>query len=156
LCLDIALLKTYSVLGTLYSMYMNNVIFIQFHNKKNFPPGQWLKEPDICQWYHYNLPCLAIRDMSLGVWKAFVGLEQGHLFYRRPLGGILKMDGAMDVFFSVYGGISFAGSLPYKYREFDKGYWWIGSETAHGGDLMPLLTLDDSNPDMGKQLCGQP
>lgn len=133
---------------------MNNVIFIEFYNKQNFPPGKWRYEPDLCYWHH-GLPCLAIRDMAMGIWKGFVAIDEKHSFYGKPIDELLKQPEAMDIFFAVYGGMSGAGRLPNKYKEFAKNYWWIGIETSHGGDLMPLLKLDNSNPNMAKMISNQ-
>lgn len=134
---------------------MNNIIFLEFFNKKDFPPGKWLSEPDLCRWHHAGLACLAIRDMSLGVWNGFVGVDASHSFNGHSLDTILKSKEAFDIFFSVYGGISTAGKLPAKYKELSKNLWWLGIETSHGGDLMPLLKMEINNPDMAKMLSGQ-
>lgn len=131
---------------------MNNVVFIDFYNKKNFPPGKWLHEPDFCSWFNSGLSCLAIRDMSLGVWNGFVGVNSEHPFFTKPLEEMLKDPQVITAFLGVYGGICHAGALPTRYQQETKGLWWIGIETSHGGDLMPLLKND---PDMDKMLSGQ-
>lgn len=133
---------------------MNNVIVIEFYNKKNFPPGEWTKEPDLCYWQG-KLPCLALRDMSMGIWKGFVGIDSTHPFYGVIIEDLLKKDDITEIFFEVHGGITMAGRLPAKYKEFAKDYWWIGLEASHGADFMPLLQLDMSNPDMAKMLSNQ-
>jgi hypothetical protein len=134
---------------------MSNVIFLEFFNKKSFPPGKWLSEPDLCHWNRYGMDCLAIRDMSLGVWKGFVGVNQKHSFYSKKIEEVLKMEETMEIFFSVYGGITSAGRLPPKYKDYAHNLWWIGIETSHGADFMPLLKLDMENPDMAKMLSHQ-
>ncbi len=131
---------------------MNNVVFLEFYNKSNFPPGKWLHEPDFCEWHRSGFTCLAIRDMSLGVWKGFIGLKSNHRFFNKSLEKILRDPLVVDAFLGVYGGISTAGGLPARYKDISKGIWWLGIETSHGGDLMPLLKND---PDMDKMLSGQ-
>lgn len=133
---------------------MNNLIFIEFYSKQGFPPGKWLSEPDLCSWEH-QLPCLAIRDMSMGCWKGFVGVDKSHPLYSKSIEDMLNEPVMRDIFISVYGGMSGAGRLPPKYKEFAKDYWWIGIETSHGGDLMPLLKLDNSDPNMAKLISTQ-
>lgn len=133
---------------------MNNVIFIEFYNKQNFPPGKWLSEPDLCFWDNV-LPCLAIRDMAMGIWKGFVAVDEQHPFYNKPVSELIKTLEGLEVCTSVYGGVSGAGRLPPKYKEFAKNYWWIGLETSHGGDLMPLLKWDNSDPNMAKMISTQ-
>lgn len=133
---------------------MGNVIFLEFYDKKSFPPGKWQSEPDFCYW-EYKLPCLAIRDMSMGIWKGFVGVDDKHPFYGKSIDELLKIPEAVDIFFAVHGGLSGAGRLPAKFKEYAKGYWWIGIEASHGGDLMPLFRMEDMDPDMAKLLSNQ-
>ena len=135
-------------------LFVNNVIIIEFYNKKNFPPGRWNNEPDLCFWEN-KLPCLAVRDMSMGIWKGFVGISEEHPFYNLSVEELIKLNEAMDMFFGIHGGITMAGRLPPKYKEYAKNYWWLGCETSHGNDLMPLLKLDLSDPDMARMLSNQ-
>lgn len=123
---------------------LSNVIFIEWLNKKNFPQGIWLKEPDLCYWEYNKLSCLIIRDMTLGVWKGFVGVDQDHLFYNKPLNDILDIHEAMEIFFLVHGGICSAGHLIQKYKSYNRNLWWFGIETSHGSDVIPLLELENS------------
>lgn len=133
---------------------MNNLIFIEFYNKQNFPPGKWMSEPDFVSWEH-KLPCLAIRDMSMGIWKGFVAVDVKHPYYGKSVEDLLKLPEGLDIFTAVYGGMSGAGRLPTKYKEFAKNYWWIGVEASHGADLMPLLKLDEGDPNMAKMTSNQ-
>lgn len=120
-----------------------------------FPPGKWLNEPDLCFWYYMDLPCLAVRDMSMGIWKGFVGLEEKHSLYDKTMEYIVALPQALDLFRSVYGGLSGAGKLSPKYQSYAKSCWWIGIETSQGGDLMPLLKLDQSDPVLAKLVSNQ-
>jgi hypothetical protein len=133
---------------------MSKVIFLEFYDKENFPPGKWLREPDFCYW-EKKLPCIAVRDMGMGIWKGFVGVDDKHPFYGKGVDELLKISEAVEVFFSVYGGLSGAGRLPAKFKEYAKNYWWIGIETSHGGDLMPLFKLEANDPDMARMLSNQ-
>lgn len=92
--------------------------------------------------------------MSLGVWKGFVGLQSNHVFFGKSVEDMLKLPQMQDAFLAVYGGICSAGHLPDKYEEDAKKLWWVGIETSHGGDLFPLLKMDNS-PDMDILLSGQ-
>lgn len=134
---------------------MKNVIYIRFLNKKNFPPGKWKKEPDLCQWYHLGYNCLAIRDMSLGIWKSFVGVDETHPLYSKSLDDVLKVPPMMEAYIDVYGGICNIGKLPTKYKEEASTLWWLGLETSHGGDFMPLLKLDHISDDVTQSLTEQ-
>jgi hypothetical protein len=134
---------------------VSNIITIEFFNKKHFPPGVWLKEPDLCSWQYANLSCLAVRDMSMGIWKGFVGLDQDHPLYDKNINYIVALPQALELFGSVHGGLSGVGKLSVKYKSYAKNYWWIGIETSQGDDLMPLLKLDQSDTDMTKLLSIQ-
>lgn len=125
---------------------MNNVIFLRFLNKSDFPPGPWMQEPDVCYWYHSDLNCLALRDMSLGNWKSFVGVNESHLLYSKNLDEILRYPVMMDAYIDVHGGITSAGKLPNKYKEEASFLWWFGIDTSHGSDTIPLLKRDDTLP----------
>lgn len=131
---------------------MNNVIFLKFYNKGKFPPGKWTSEPDYCRWIRNDLVCVALRDMSLGIWKGFVGLDSSHPCFGKSVDDILKAPLMLDAFLSIYGGICTAGHLPSRYEEDAKKLWWVGCETSHGGDLYPLLK---TTPDMDIMLSGQ-
>lgn len=133
---------------------MNNVIFLKFYKKQKFPPGRWLSEPDYCKWYRGDLVCVALRDMTLGIWKGFVGVDKSHPFFGQSVEEILKTPPMLDAFVAVYGGICTAGHLPDKYEEDAKKLWWIGVETSHGGDLFPLLKIEPGS-DMDIMLSGQ-
>ena len=78
----------------------------------------------------------------MGIWKGFVGIDEDHPFWNKHIDELLKLPEAIDIFLSVYGGLSAAGRLPAKYKELAKNLWWISIETTHGGDLMPLLKLE--------------
>lgn len=91
----------------------------------------------------------------MGIWKGFVGIDDQHPFYNKKVDELLHLPQGMDIFLAVYGGVSGAGRLPAKYKEFAKNYWWIGLETSHGGDFMPLLKLEDSDPNMAKMISNQ-
>lgn len=133
---------------------MNNVIFIEFFNKSHFPAGVWCKEPDLCCWEN-KFVCLAIRDMGMGVWRGFVGVDGYHPFYGKSINQIIKLPEASDIFFAVYGGLSGAGKLPLRYKEYSQNLWWIGIETSHGGDLMPFLKLEGTPEEVSKMTSGQ-
>ena len=131
---------------------MNNVIFLKFYSKSRFPPGKWNSEPDYCRWIRNGLVCVALRDMSLGIWKGFVGLDKSHPCFGQSVEDVLKAPSMLDAFLSIYGGICTAGYLPSRYEEDAKKLWWLGCETSHGGDLYPLLK---TTPDMDIMLSGQ-
>lgn len=72
----------------------------------------------------------AIAKNWLGVWNGYVGLPPEHPFFgltEETLGGEV----------SVHGGITWTENhLPGVEPD---GLWWIGFDTAHVGDLMPMF-----------------
>lgn len=136
---------------SIFELKMNNVVFIDFYKKNNFPKGAWLKEPDLCFWEN-SLPCLALRDMELGTWKGFVGVDETHPLFNKNINELMQN---LKLYASVYGGLTEAGKVLVKNKVFLKNYWWIGFETTHGGDLIPLLKLDESNADLMKLIGNQ-
>lgn len=134
---------------------MSNIITIEFFSKKDFPVGKWLKEPDLCFWHYHGFPCLTVRDMSMGIWKGFVGIDNSHSLYEKTMDYIMDIPQALELFRCAYGGLSGAGKLSPKYQNYAKNCWWIGIETSQGSDLMPLLKLDQSDSDMTKLISNQ-
>lgn len=114
---------------------MDNIIHIEFYNKKNFPPGEWHQEPDVSRWIAHGMQCIAIRDMTLGTWQGYVGVSDTHLFHEQYLQDILGMKEALDIFLHIHGGICHCG---YLFTGDDLDTWWIGMDAAQKGDLMPL------------------
>jgi hypothetical protein len=121
---------------------MNNIIYLEFNDKSHFPPGKWLQEPDFCKWTSFGLACVAFRDMSWGIWRGWAGIPENHILYKKTMDKILDYEQSVDLFYSVHGGISVTGSLPYKYHKHNNNLWWIGIETCHGTDLMPLVNVN--------------
>ncbi len=128
---------------------MINIISLEFFDKKKFPPGKWLSEPDLCHWDYKSVSCLVLRDMALGTWKGYVGVNKQHPFFRKTLIDFSKIDDA-GMNSAVYGGICTAGKIPVKYKKYGSNLWWFGIETSYGADYMPLLKLDTANADMVK------
>lgn len=144
--------KPYLLTRCVILFEVNNVIYLKFYNKNKFPPGRWQSEPDYCKWFQHGLICVALRDMSLGIWKGFVGLDKSHPCFAKSVDELIQAPNMLDAFFDIYGGISSAGYLPDRYEEDAKKFWWLGCETSHGGDLYPLLKAD---PAMDNLLSGQ-
>lgn len=122
----------------------NNVVYIEFLNKKNFPPGDWMREPDHCEWDSYGLHCLALRDMKLGIWRGFVSIPKEHKEFGKNLTELISEEWGMNL--EVHGGVCVAGKLPLRYKELNKDSWWIGFECTQGEDLFPLTKYDLNDP----------
>lgn len=117
-----------------------NVVFIEFYDKSLFPKGIWRSEPDLCKWEAHSLVCLAIRDMTLGMWRGFVKLTNDHPAFNKSFKELLNSNMIDHV--KVHGGLATIGKLPKKYKEYNLDAWWIGFECTQGEDYLPLLKTD--------------
>jgi hypothetical protein len=108
-----------------------------------WPTGPWDGEPDKVQWPDEatGLPCLAVRHKRLGHWCGYVGVAEGHPWYR-----VDYDDTGVDV--DVHGGLTFAEMcLPDADESRDICHvpaagepdhvWWLGFDCAHGRDWSP-------------------
>lgn len=127
---------------------MSNIIFLEYLDKKNFPPGEWCREPDLSYWDRYDMSCLTLRDMSLGIWRGFVGVEEQHPFYKKSINKILQTKEASEILFQVHGGVCSSGRLPVKYKKYASDLWWVGITTSHDEDYMPLVKLEFEDHEM--------
>lgn len=121
-----------------------NIIFIEFYSKKNFPVGVWNKEPDFCQWQAYGSHCIVIRDMKLGSLRGFVACIETHKAYKKSFDELSQFEWYRNL--EVHGMATFVGKLPPKYNWLNKDNWWIGFECNHGEDYLPLTKLDRTDP----------
>jgi hypothetical protein len=132
----------------------SNIIFIEFYNKKNFPPGDWVTEPDFCKWKSYGFVCVAIRDMRLGMWRSFIRISPDHKAYKKNYAEMIEAGWGLDIDF--YGNIPpITGKLPAKFSSLNKNYWWVGMEFTGAEDLLPLVKVDLSDPVLNSIVSGQ-
>lgn len=87
--------------------------------KDQWPAGPWHNEPDE-QRFELNFFRCRLERGPVGSWCGYVGVPEGHPWYET------------EPEVRVHGGIS------YSARE-DDGLWWVGFDTAHAGDLMPVV-----------------
>lgn len=88
-------------------------------------PGPWDNEPDEVRWKYKGMLCYIMRGDKAhlnGNLTGYVQLQKDH-----PLVGNPNEDLGM---FMVHGGVTFCGTI----RK-DKS-WWVGFDTAHGGDML--------------------
>lgn len=125
-----------------------------FIDKSAWTDGVWQNEPDKVQWVDVatGLPCLAVRQSSGGHWCGYVGVAEGHPFYRVdysscPDGHAECYDHAPDAVLDAHGGITYSAlcdetSQPHGICHIPapgqpEHVWWFGWDSAHAGDLSP-------------------
>jgi hypothetical protein len=127
-------------------------------DKSSWGNGPWQTEPDKAQWQdeETGLPCLAVRNESLGHWCGYVGVH---------LESKLAQTNRED--YEVHGGVTFQGKCqePEADPDFDgsKGIchraldgrpvMWFGFDCAHSGDYSPGLEafwIDRGVPSLSK------
>lgn len=121
----------------------------------NWPEGEWDDEKDVYAFLdeETGLPCMIIRS-QFGALNGYVAIPEGH-----PLHGETSVDG------QVHGGVTWTSEslyIPYlpkaaieyceeharipkddSYQRLEvgiKGFWWLGFDCGHYGDLQPGLT----------------
>lgn len=111
-------------------------------DKTGWGPGPWQDEPDKAQWTDEatGLPCLIKRN-RFGALCGYVGIPEGHPWYRTGYGDIDLPDG-------VHGGLTFADHCQEDGDEAETichipapgepdNVWWAGFDCAHYTDLSP-------------------
>lgn len=101
--------------------------------RAGWPHGPWDKEPDRKEWRDTRatpvLPCLIVRQESMGHLCGYVGVPPGHPWYG-------KMPSA-----SVHGGVTYGekcqGNICHVAQPGESEPWWVGFDCAHGGDTSP-------------------
>lgn len=107
-----------------------------------WPPGPWQNEPDRVQWRDRGsgLDCLALRQHG-GFWCGYVAMPPGHPWHGADFD---------DVKVVVHGGLTFAAPCMTEGDHRERvchlvlpgdpdDVWWLGFDSAHGGDLMPFM-----------------
>jgi hypothetical protein len=114
----------------------------RFVDKRGWVRGPWDCEPDKVQWQdaETGLPCIAVRNSSLGNWCGYVGVEEGHPYYGNSDEDTLELE--------CHGGVTFTGFCD---GDEEKGIchtpaagepdrvFWIGFDCAHCYDFSPGL-----------------
>ena len=104
------------------------------YDKSRWGVGEWNNEPDRDQWVHAGFACLIVRNGS-GSWCGYVGVPSDHPDYGKDYD---------EVDAEVHGGLTYASAcagnichVPAAGMPDD--VWWLGFDTAHGGDVVPFV-----------------
>jgi hypothetical protein len=115
-----------------------------------FGDGVWMDEPDEAEWIHEEsgFPCLALRNQSHGNWCGYFGVPKGHPWHSTEGDDVQTNWGITFSGLYVSPGIvsSYkrrpedpANLLAVKPEEAFVGYWFLGFDCAHAGDLIPAI-----------------
>jgi len=88
--------------------------------------NEWEQEPDRVEFEHCGFKCLIVRQPESKHLCGYVGLPRWHPYYGRDYD---------DIDVDVHGGLTF--SREGIGETWDKGFWYLGFDCAHGGDLIP-------------------
>ncbi|MCY4318339.1 MAG: hypothetical protein OXE76_03945 [Alphaproteobacteria bacterium] len=114
-------------------------------DKSTWGEGPWMNEPDKIQWTDEatGLPCLILRADHPGTLCGYVGVAEGHPYFRVDDDSDVLIDGI-----DVHGGLTFSGFCQASNDE-AKGVchapgsgepdrvWWLGFDCAHYLDKGP-------------------
>jgi hypothetical protein len=91
----------------------------------------WEYEPDLYEWTHRGIECVARRNMQTGAWCGYVDVPREVWESFR----ILSVNGTdtLDDLINVHGGVT------YSENSLDKDAFRIGFDCTHAGDKMPKM-----------------
>lgn len=105
------------------------------YDKSKWRRGPWDNEPDRVDFIHAGFSCFMLRN-DMGHWCGYVGVPSSHPAYMKSYD---------DVDVRVHGGLTYADKcndvichVPEPGMPDD--VWWLGFDTAHSGDLSPMMT----------------
>ena len=79
-----------------------------------------------------GLACMALRHSTIGHWCGYVAVPAGHALYGKTDSEVYD-----SVEIDVHGGLTYASD--HSPRSKPDGFWWVGFDCAHAGDLAPAL-----------------
>ena len=93
----------------------------------------WEYEPDLYEWTHRGVECVARRNLTHGAWCGYVDIPRAMWmkFNRNRFDTMIE---SIEQLITVHGGVT--------YNEYilDKNARRVGFDCAHGGDLMPKVS----------------
>lgn len=91
----------------------------------------WEYEPDLYEWTHRGVECIARRNMTHGAWCGYADVprEVWEKFKTPTVNGTDTLDELIDV----HGGVTYSENI------LDKDAHRIGFDCAHADDYMPKL-----------------
>jgi hypothetical protein len=87
-----------------------------------FGYGEWVEEPDEARWIYKNTLCKVMRHPQYGHLNGYICLPEKHPW--------IEKDRAWEIDSGVHGGITWL-------EKEDDGYFWVGFDCLHSGDISP-------------------
>lgn len=107
-------------------------------DKKSWGAGPWQTEPDGVRWVDTptSVWCAVARNFT-GSWVGYVGIPKAHPWHGKAVRELERE-------ILVHGGVTYAGGLPNLLLGCPAiprtaGWWWVGFDCAHAGDVMPAM-----------------
>lgn len=97
---------------------------------EKYGEGPWVDEPDVGAWEAHGYRCMFSRTMELGTLCGYVGVPEGHPWFGRHYDDIDRVCQP-----SVHGGLTYSDE---KRQPSPDGFWYVGFDCGHLGDLMPF------------------
>jgi len=99
-------------------------------SKADYP---WEYEPDLYEWTHRGIECVARRNLTHGAWCGYVDIPR-KLWMNFNRTRFDTMTESIEQLITVHGGVTYAEN------SLDMDAFRVGFDCAHGGDLMPKVT----------------
>jgi hypothetical protein len=92
----------------------------------------WEYEPDLYEWTHRGIECVARRNMTHGAWLGYVDVPR-RIWMKFNRARFDTMTESIEQLINVHGGVT--------YNEYilDKNARRVGFDCAHGGDKLPKI-----------------
>lgn len=99
-------------------------------DKTKWGDGPWQNEPDLKEWMHNGIKCLARRHPTSGHWCGYIALLPNHPW--------AKVERYYDINADVHGDITYK-EMEHPDTGADSQDYWFGFDCAHAGDYIPAL-----------------
>jgi hypothetical protein len=111
-------------------------------DKSNWPPGEWMNEPDEVRWVdeESGLECIINRNTGLGILCGYVWIKKGHPYYKEEYEELNKL-----------GNIKVHGDLTFSRSGRDLDTWLLGFDCGHDSDIIPLELRNPIEADLSKR-----
>lgn len=94
----------------------------------------WEYEPDLYEWTHRGVECVARRNLTHGAWCGYVDIPRA-MWMKFNRNRFDTMTESIEQLITVHGGVT------YSENNLDKDAFRVGFDCAHGGDFLPKINV---------------